>query len=111
MQGKYAYIGVGQRLTILDVSDPAKFLGMRLDRALRVVCGGHAIAGGIAYVAVGGAGLYAGMLVAKVGDPIKPSAVGSLDTPGDTYGVAVLSKCGTDILMLASESLLRKASA
>jgi len=26
MQGKYAYIGVGQRLTILDVSDPAKFL-------------------------------------------------------------------------------------
>ena len=102
MQGKYAYIGMGQRLTILDVSDPAKFLGMRLDRALRVVCGGHAIAGGIAYVAVGGAGLYAGMLVAKVGDPIKPSAVGSLDTPGDTYGVAVLSKCGTDMLMLTS---------
>ena len=85
VQGKYAYVGVGPRLMVLDVSDPtaprevggsAPFSGPVQDIA---------VSGTVAYVAAGGAGLQ----VVDVSNPTHPTEIGSLQTRGYAEGVAV----------------------
>jgi len=85
LQGNYAYIGEGPRLTILDISNPASptVLGKTLplpDTVRRV-----AVAGSYAYVA----DYDGGLRVVDVSTPSNPMEVGFYDTPGDAYGVAV----------------------
>lgn len=78
VRGTIAYIGMGSRLVILDVSDPARpvFLGRTdlLPEGVR----GVAVAGPYAYVADG----YGGLRIVDVSDPTHPKEVGFYDMPG-----------------------------
>jgi len=85
VEGNYAYIGVGPRLVILDVSDKAHPIVIGRTGVLPGVVSGVAVAGSYAYVAVEGGGLR----IINVADPARPREVGFYDTPGWAYGVAV----------------------
>jgi len=85
VQGDYAYIGVGPRLTILDISDPASPAVAGKTLPLPDIVQGVAVAGGYAYVAAEGSGLR----VVDVSTPSNPTEVGFYDTPGYAQGVAV----------------------
>jgi hypothetical protein len=85
VQGSYAYIQEGPRLTILDVSDPAApaVAGRTAPMSYNVY--GVCVAGGYAFVGNSTAGLR----VVDVSDPAAPFEAGFYDTPGSAYGVAV----------------------
>jgi hypothetical protein len=81
VQGNYAYVGEGPRLTILDISNPASPTVVGKTDPLPEIVYGVAVAGGYAYVAD-----YYGLRIVDVSDPSNPREVGSYDTPG--YAVA-----------------------
>ena len=85
VQGGYAYIGVGPRLTVLDISDPSSPAGVGTTSLLAGLVTDLHVSGGYAYVADGDAGLR----VVDVSDPTRPSEVGFYDTPGQAHDVAV----------------------
>ena len=78
VQGNYAYIGVGPRLVILDVSDPSHPAVVGQTGVLPDVVVGVAVAGSYAYVA----DWERGLRIIDVSDPAHPSEAGSYDTPG-----------------------------
>ena len=86
VQGNYAYVGEGPRLTILDVSNPVSPTMVGKTDPLPDVVYDVAVAGNYAYVADE---YYGGLRVVDVSDPAHPTEVGSYDTPGYAYGVAV----------------------
>ena len=85
LQGNYAYIGVGPRLVILNIADPAHPTMVGQTGVLPHVVEGVAVAGNYAYVAAGESGLR----IINVADPAYPSEVGFYVMPGWAYGVAV----------------------
>lgn len=85
VQGNYACIGVGPRLVILDVSDPAQPTVIGQTDVLPGVVQGVAVAKNYAYVADGNSGLR----MVDISDPAAPTEAGFYDTPGDATSVAV----------------------
>jgi hypothetical protein len=85
VQGSYTYIGVGPRLVVVDVGHAAAPQQVGQSKALPDILWGIAVAGNLAYVAAGDAGLW----VIDVSDPTAPREVGACDTPGEGLGVAV----------------------
>jgi hypothetical protein len=85
LQGDYAYIGVGPRLVILNVADPAHPTAVGQTGVLPNVVRGVAVAGSYAYVADGEGGLR----VINVADPAHPGEAGFYDTLGSAWGVAL----------------------
>jgi len=85
VQGNYAYIGEGPRLTILNVSNPASPTVVGKTPPLPDVVRGVYVAGGYAYVADHNAGLR----VVDVSNPANPMEVGFYHTPGNVEAVAV----------------------
>jgi hypothetical protein len=85
VQGRYAYVGVGPRLVVVDVGDPARPVEVGRTGVLPGVVRDVAVSGSYAYVADGDAGLR----VIDVSNPSSPREVGAYDTPGDAWGVAV----------------------
>ena len=85
VQGNYAYIGEGPRLTVLDISNPALPTVVGKTPLLPDVVRGVAVAGDYAYVADWDAGLR----VVDVSDLAHPTEVGYYDTPGSAEDVAV----------------------
>lgn len=85
VQDDYAYLGIGPRLVILNVSDPVTplFVGQSsiLDDFVRDV----AVAGSYAYVAGGASGLH----IFDVSNPAAPALVGKADSSRNAFGVAV----------------------
>jgi len=82
----YAYIGVGPRMVILDVSDPHQLSVVGQTEVLPDVVQDVEVAGGYAYVADGKGGL----LIIDVSDPTSPQKLSFYDTPiGSAIGVAV----------------------
>jgi uncharacterized protein (TIGR03437 family) len=86
VQGNYAYVGVGLRLAVLDVSNPAAMREVGATAPFPHFVEGVAVAGRLAYVAAGGAGLR----VVDVSDPTRPTEVGAFDTRGYSEGIAVV---------------------
>ena len=86
VQGSYAYFGIGPRLAILNIADPAKpeFVGQT--SILSDVVQDVAVAGDYVYIA----DYDAGLRVINVGNPSAPVEVGAYDTPGLALGVAVV---------------------
>ena len=84
-QGNYSYLGVGPRLVILDISNPASpvFVGQTVPMPQPIQ--DVVIAGAYAYIADGEAGLR----VVNLAVPAEPVEVGFADTPGDARGVVV----------------------
>ncbi|MFQ5518265.1 MAG: LVIVD repeat-containing protein, partial [Acidimicrobiia bacterium] len=83
--GNYAYIGMGPRLVILDVADPAHPRVVGQTAPLPGVVWDVAVAGGYAYLA----DYDAGLRIIDVSQPAAPAEVGSFDSPGYAEGVAV----------------------
>ena len=78
LQGNYAYIGVGPRLVILNISDPAHPTMVGQTGVLPGIVSGVAVSGSYVYVANRDAGLR----IINVADPAHPGEVGFHDTPG-----------------------------
>ena len=85
VQGKYAYVGVGLRLIVLDLSDPTSPREIGSSAPFADFVRDIAVSGTFAYVAAGGAGLR----VLSVSDPTRPMEVGSIQLRGYAEGVAV----------------------
>jgi hypothetical protein len=86
VQGDYAYIGEGPRLTILDISSPSSPTVVGRTDLLPEVVRGVAVVGGYAYIA----DYDDGLRVIDVSDPAHPAEVGHYDTPGHAYDVVVV---------------------
>jgi len=85
VQGNYAYVGVGPRLVVLDISDPARPRQVGASAVFDDLVQGVAVNGAYAYVAAGTAGLY----VLNIATPTAPLRVGAWNSPGFAEGVAV----------------------
>jgi len=85
VQGHYAYLGVGPRLVVLDISNPANSTVVGQTEVMPGCVGGVAVAGNYAYVADG----YDGLRIINVSDPAAPTETGFYETPGYANGVAV----------------------
>jgi hypothetical protein len=87
VSGSYAFVGVGLRLEVVDVSDPAEMRPVGATAPFPHFVEGVALdpARPYAYVAAGGAGLR----VVDISDPLHPAEVGALDSLGYSEGVAV----------------------
>jgi hypothetical protein len=86
VSGSYAYVGVGPRLVILNVSDPSAPRMVGQTEPLPGAVWDVAVSGGYAYVADE---WYGGLRIIAVSDPAHPYEVGAYDTPGWAVGVAV----------------------
>ncbi len=84
VQGSYAYLGEGRRLTIIDVSNPAEPAVIGKTPRLAAIVTDVAVAGNYAYVAMGDEGLR----IINVADPAIPIELGVADTPGTARSVA-----------------------
>lgn len=79
VQGSYAYVGVGARLVVLDVSNPADPAVLGQTAVLLDIVRDIFVSGDYAYIAAGDAGLR----VIDVSDPAAPAEVGSY-VPAET---------------------------
>lgn len=86
MHGEYAYLGVGSRLVVLDVSRPTAPSVLDGDLLLPGEVEAIAVQGDYAYVADGGEGLW----IVDLANPAEPQAVSSFDTPDAAQDVVVV---------------------
>jgi parallel beta-helix repeat protein len=93
VQGDYAYVGVGLRLIVLDVTNPVTPTEVGSTTPFPYFVEDIAVSGARAYVAAGGAGLR----VVDISDPANPTELGAWDSPGYAEGIAVSG----DIVYLA----------
>ena len=73
VQGHYAYVGVGLRLVVLDVSDPVAMQEVGSTAPSPYFVEDIVVSGTLAYVAAGGAGLR----VPNVSNPVHPVEMGA----------------------------------
>jgi len=85
VQGNYAFLGVGPRLVVVDLADPANPHQVAAGAVLDDLVRGVAVSGALAYVAAGADGLR----VVDISDPASPAAIGAWDSSGIAEGVAV----------------------
>jgi parallel beta-helix repeat protein len=85
VQGTLAYVAVGHRLHIYDISDPAAPREVGSTEPLGDVVSDLALAGSRAYVTAGKDGLH----ILDVGDPRSIREIGRWDSPGSAEGIAV----------------------
>ena len=85
VQGNYAYIGVGPRLIVVDISNPANPIQVGATDHAGLFCGGVTVSGTTAYVAAGSAGLY----IVDIATPTSPIEVGAWNSPGFAENVTV----------------------
>lgn len=102
VQGNYAYLGVGPRLVVLDVSDPAQPRPVGQTAMMPETVQDVHMSGTLAYVADGEGGLR----IVDVSDPTEPRELGGYNTDGLANGVAVVGPVayvadgGGDLLIL-----------
>jgi hypothetical protein len=105
---RYAYVGVGQRLMVVDIADPTQpnLLGESppLPNRVRDI----AVNGSTAYVAYG-----TGLAVVDVSDPAHPALVGEYQEPPDPRDtqtvreIAMHVQASADVYLLGSDDRLR----
>lgn len=88
VQGHFAYVGVGFKLVVLDVSDPKTPRELGATEPLGWYVQDVAVEGSLAYVAAGGGGFY----VVDLSDPTRLVVAASYDTPGYAESVAVAGR-------------------
>jgi len=84
-QGNYVYIGIGTRLVIWDITDPAQPVKSGQSGILSGVVRDIELAGTYAYVAVGDGGVH----IIDISSPAAPAEVGDFATYGRVDGIAV----------------------
>jgi hypothetical protein len=85
LQGDYAYVGVGLRLIVLDITNPSSPKEIGATEPFGWYVEDMAVAGNAAFVAAGGAGLY----IVDISNPTYPTMIGGYDTPGYAEGVTI----------------------
>ncbi len=85
VQGNYAYLGVGSRLIVVDISNPANPHPVGATAPFEYFVQGITVIGTTAYVAAGSAGLH----IVNIAAPASPIEVGAWDSPGFAENVAV----------------------
>ena len=85
VQGGYAYVGVGPRLLILNVSNPFHPVLVGQSPVLPTFVESVRVVGDFAYVTKG----YGGLHIIDVSDPANPVWRGAYDTPGEAKDVSV----------------------
>jgi len=86
VQGSYAFLGVGLRLIVIDISNPANPHQVGATTPFPYFVEGIAVLGKFAFVAAGGAGLQ----VVDISNPVHPTVVGAWDSAGYAEGVTVV---------------------
>ena len=100
VQGRYAYIGLGPRLAVVDISNPARPALVGQSTILPDGVSDVVVSGRRAYAAA----VDAGLRVLDISDPAHPHEVGAYDTPQSAWGVAI---SGTLAYVAASVAGLR----
>jgi hypothetical protein len=85
VNGNYAFVGVGMRLMVLDISDSAAPREIGAAGPFGWYVEDVFIAGNTAFVATGGSGLY----IIDISDPTRPALAGNYDTLGYSEAVVV----------------------
>ncbi len=85
VQGNVAFVGVGYRLMILDVTDPSHPQEIGASQPLKSQIQGITVQGEVAYLATGESGLS----IINIADPAQPALVGQYDTIGFAEGILV----------------------
>lgn len=85
VQGNYAYVGVGLRLVVLDISDPARLREAASTLPFEYFVQDVTVSGNYAYVAAGGAGLR----IIDISNPLSPVEAGYWKSRGFAESVAV----------------------
>lgn len=85
MRGSFAYVGVGARLTVLDISDATAPRELGASEVLREAIRDIEIDGAFAYVAAGEGGLA----IVDISNPTQPLLKATHETPGYAEGIAV----------------------
>lgn len=85
VQGNYAYIGVGSRLVVVDITDPVNPHPIGATAPFDYFVQGVTVSGALAYIAAGSAGLR----IVNIATPSNPREVGAWDSPGFAENVAV----------------------
>lgn len=85
-QGHWAFVGVGPRVLIMDISEPANPLLVGASQTFDDLVRGITVVGNVAYVAAGTAGLH----MLNVTLPANPQPLGEVDTPGTAWRVDVV---------------------
>jgi hypothetical protein len=85
VQGDYAYVGIGLRLVVLDVSQPITPTEIGSTTPFSDFVESLVVSGTLAYVATGGGGLR----MVDISDPAHPLHLGGWDSPGFAEGVAI----------------------
>lgn len=88
IQGRYAYVGVGFRLVILDVSNSAAPVEVGVTPPFPDFVEDITVQGTLAYVAAGSGGLR----VVDVSNPARPVETGAWESAGYAEGVALNGK-------------------
>lgn len=86
--GNYAYVGVGSRLTVLDVSIPSSPRESGSSEPFGAAVRNVEVFGNTAYVAAGGVGLY----ILDISNPTQPTIIGNYKSTGYSEGVTVEGK-------------------
>jgi hypothetical protein len=89
LQGNYAYVGVGSRLVVLDISDPAHPTAVGQSGVMPDIVQNVVVSGTLAYIADGDLG---GLRIINIANPTAPTEVGFYDTPGEARDVAVAGR-------------------
>jgi len=85
VQGNYAYIGVGPRLTILDITNPTSPTVVGKTAPMPGIVPDIYVDDNYAYLAA----YQDGLRVVDIEDPTNPTEVGFYDSPGEARGVYV----------------------
>lgn len=85
ISGTHAYMGMGPRLLVVDVSTPSTPRVVGMSPVLPDAIWGVTVSGNYVYVAA----YTGGLQIIDVSDPTNPLRVGAYDTPGSAVGVAV----------------------
>ena len=86
VQEGYAYVGVGPRLLILNVSNPSHPVLVGQSPVLPTFVESVRVVGDFAYVTKG----YGGLQIIDVSNPANPTLRGAYDTPGSARGISVV---------------------
>ncbi|MBN1872853.1 MAG: carboxypeptidase regulatory-like domain-containing protein [Anaerolineae bacterium] len=89
LQGNYAYMGVGPRLVVLNITNPVQPVAIGQTEVISTSITDIEISGSYAYVTEGSYYSGGGLRIIDISNPAQPHAVGFYDTPFMALNVAV----------------------
>lgn len=88
VKGDYAYVGIGMRMVVLDVSNPSEIKQVGETAVFDDFVTGVAVNDTVACVTAGSAGFY----IVDITNPGQPSVIGFYDSPGFSENVFIEGK-------------------